>query len=349
MNDASLTPGARILIVTDAWFPQVNGVVRTFSTVTAHLEKMGFVVRLITPDQFKTVPCPTYPSIRLAVLPGRRIAEIITTFAPQAIHVATEGPLGFAARNFCVRHNLPFTTSYATKFPEYIHARIRLPLRAGYAAMRWFHKPSRAIMVATPSLERELRARGFSRLVRWSRGVDTDLFRPREKSFLAAPRPILLYVGRVAVEKNIEAFLQLPLPGSKFVVGDGPQLPSLRQKYPHVHFVGMKHGEELARYYAAADVFVFPSLTDTFGLVMLEALACGVPVAAYPVTGPIDVIDHAGVGVLHDDLASAVQQALAIPSDRCRAFALQFSWQRVTQLFLQNLAPISPTTFSTKT
>lgn len=342
MTPSHLPSPLRILIVTDAWLPQINGVVRTFSATVKHLEDMGHTVRLITPDQFRTVPCPTYPSIRLAVFPGRRVARIISDFNPHAIHIATEGPLGLAARTVCVRRQLPFTTSYATKFPEYIHARVRLPLAAGYAAMRWFHKPSRAVMVATASLQRELEHLGFKNLVRWTRGVDTDLFRPRDKSFLTDPRPILLYAGRVAVEKNIEAFLALPHPGTKYVVGDGPQRATLQQKFPHVRFVGMKHGEELARYYAAADVFVFPSRTDTFGLVMLEALACGVPVAAYPVTGPLDVINGSGAGVLNEDLALAVQQALAIPPDRCRAFALQFSWRHVAELFLQHLAVFSP-------
>lgn len=346
MTSALAQSPLRILIVTDAWLPQINGVVRTFSATVNHLEDMGHSVRLITPDQFRTVPCPTYSSIRLAVLPGRRVARIISEFNPHAIHIATEGPLGFAARNICVRRQLPFTTSYATKFPEYIHARVRLPLTAGYAAMRWFHKPSRAVMVATASLQRELEQHGFSNLVRWTRGVDTDLFRPRDKSFLTDPRPILLYAGRVAVEKNIEAFLSLPHPGTKYVVGDGPQRAELQRKYPHVRFVGMQHGENLARYYAAADVFVFPSRTDTFGLVMLEALACGVPVAAYPVTGPLDVINGSGAGVLNDNLALAVQQALAIPPDRCRNFALQFSWRHVAELFLHNLSIFSPPSLS---
>lgn len=346
MTSARVTSPLRILIVTDAWLPQINGVVRTFSATVKHLEQMGHSVRLITPDQFRTVPCPTYPSIRLAVLPGRRVARIISEFNPHAIHIATEGPLGLAARNVCVRRQLPFTTSYATKFPEYIHARVRLPLAAGYAAMRWFHKPSRAVMVATASLQRELEQHGFKNLVRWTRGVDTDLFRPRDKSFLNDLRPILLYAGRVAVEKNIEAFLTLPNSGTKYVVGDGPQCAALQQKFPHVRFVGMKHGEELARYYAAADVFVFPSRTDTFGLVMLEALACGVPVAAYPVTGPLDVINGSGAGVLNEDLALAVQQALTISPDRCREFALQFSWRHVAELFLQNLAIFSPPSLS---
>ena len=331
----------RILIATDAWLPQINGVVRTFTATIKHLEDMGHTVRVISPDQFRTVPCPTYPSIRLALLPGRRIARIFSAFAPHAIHIATEGPIGLAARNICCRRRLPFTTSYATKFPEYIHARIRLPLSSGYAAMRWFHKPSRAVMVATPSLQRDLDARGFRNLVRWTRGVDTELFRPRDKSFLTDPRPILLYAGRVAVEKNIEAFLSLPNPGTKYVVGDGPQLPPLQKKYPSVRFVGMKHGEELARFYAAADVFVFPSRTDTFGLVILEALASGVPVAAYPVTGPLDVINSSGVGVLNENLSLAVQQALTISPTQCRAFALQFSWQRVAELFLNHLALVS--------
>jgi len=331
----------RILIATDAWLPQINGVVRTFTATIKHLENIGHTVRVVSPDQFRTLPCPTYPSIRLAVLPGRRIARIIADFAPHAIHIATEGPIGLATRNFCCRQGLPFTTSYATKFPEYIHARVRLPLPSGYAAMRWFHKPSRAVMVATPSLQRDLEAHGFRNLVRWTRGVDTELFRPRDKSFLSDPRPILLYTGRVAVEKNIEAFLSLPNPGTKYVVGDGPQLPALQKKYPSVRFAGMKHGEELARYYAAADVFVFPSRTDTFGLVMLEALACGVPVAAYPVTGPLDVINGSGAGVLNENLSLAVQQALAISPAHCRAFALQFSWQRVAEIFLNHLTLIA--------
>ncbi len=332
----------RILIVTDAWLPQVNGVVRTLRATIDELTRMGHCVEVVSPDQFRTLPCPSYPEIRLALVPGRRLARRIAAFAPDAIHLATEGPLGLAARNLCVRRGIPFTSAYATKFPEYIHARVRLPLAWGYGAMRWFHKPSRAVMVATASLQRELEGHGFTHLVRWTRGVDTELFCPRDKAFLNDPRPILLYAGRVAVEKNIEAFLSLDVPGTKYVVGDGPQRAALQRAYPAVRFAGMKHGGELAAYYAAADVFVFPSRTDTFGLVMLEALACGVPVAAYPVTGPLDVINGSGAGVLDNDLSAAVRAALAIPAARCRAFALDYSWRRVAELFLHHLAPISP-------
>ncbi|WP_207478057.1 glycosyltransferase family 4 protein [Arenibaculum pallidiluteum] len=329
----------RILIVSDAWHPQVNGVVRTLNTTRQELEALGHTVEIIGPDRFRTVPMPTYPEIRLALAAGRRLARLIAGFHPDAIHIATEGPLGFAARRYCLRHGLPFTTAYHTRFPEYIRDRAPVPLALSYAVVRRFHAPAHAVMVATQTIEDDLRRRGFSNIRRWSRGVDTALFRPGDKDFLDAPRPISMYVGRVAVEKNLEDFLSLDLPGTKFVVGDGPQLAELRQRFPQVRFVGAKHGEELARHYAAADVFVFPSRTDTFGLVLLEALASGVPVAAYPVPGPLDVIDGSGVGVLDEDLGRAVRGALGIDPAACRDYALRFSWRASAQQFLDNLRP----------
>lgn len=300
---------------------------------------------MITPEQFRSVPCPTYPEIRLALFPGRRMARTIERFRPCVVHIATEGPLGLTARRYCVRRGIPFTTAYHTKFPEYLEARMPIPASLTYKGMRWFHKPSSAVMVATATVENELARRGFGNIRRWSRGVDTTLFRPRDKAFLDLPRPIALYVGRVAVEKNIEAFLALPEPRSKVVVGDGPQLEQLARKYPDVRFVGLKEGEDLARHYAAADVFVFPSLTDTFGLVLLEALACGVPVAAYPVAGPLDVIGDAPVGCLHDDLAVAVREALKASPDACRAHAEKYSWAASTAQFLDNVKPFPPGVF----
>ena len=284
------------------------------------------------------MPCPTYPEIRLALFPGRRVGREIEAFRPQAIHIATEGPLGVAARAHCLRKGYPFTTAYHTRFPEYIHARVPLPLPWLYAVMKWFHGPSSAIMVATQTIEDDLKARGFRPPVRrWSRGVDTNLFHPRDKGFLDDPRPISLFTGRVAVEKNIEAFLALDLPGTKVVVGDGPQLENLKRKYPAVRFAGLKEGEELAEYFAAADVFVFPSRTDTFGLVLLEAMASGVPVAAYPVPGPLDVVNRSGAGVLDDDLGAAVERALAIPPQVCRTHALKYSWEASFDQFQANL------------
>jgi len=336
----------RILIVTDAWHPQVNGVVRTLTTLKEHLTTGGYEPVMITPDQFRSMPCPSYPEIRLALFPGRKMARIIESLRPCVVHIATEGPLGFTARRYCVRRGIPFTTAYHTKFPEYLEARSPIPAKWTYKGMRWFHRPSSAVMVATQTVENELVRQGFGNIKRWSRGVDTNVYRPRQeggdKSFLDLPRPIALYVGRVAVEKNIEAFLSLPEPKSKVVVGDGPQMAELSRKYPDVKFVGLKEGEELARTYAAADVFVFPSLTDTFGLVLLEALACGVPVAAYPVAGPIDVLGDAPVGCLHADLAVAVREALKASPAACRAHAEKFSWAASTAQFLDNVRPFPP-------
>jgi glycosyltransferase involved in cell wall biosynthesis len=324
--------GARILIVTDAWHPAVNGVVRTIDSLAAELRILGHEVQVIGTDRFRTLPLPSYPEVRLAWDSGR-LAAMIDAAAPEAIHIATEGPLGLAARRYCLRRKKPFTTAFHTRFPEYLASRLPVPLGWSYAALRRFHAPAAAVMVATPTLEGTLRDRGFERLRLWTRGVDTDLFRPRDKSFLDAPRPIWLCVGRVAVEKNLEAFLRLDLPGTKYVVGDGPQLPSLRRRHAAARFVGYKHGEELARYYAAADAFVFPSRTDTFGLVLLESLAAGVPVAAFPVAGPLDVVGTSGVGSLQDDLGAAALAALAIDPRRCRAYALGFSWAAAARQF----------------
>ena len=331
----------RILIITDAWFPQVNGVVRTLSTVSNELRNLGHDVSVVGPSRFRTIPCPTYPEIRLAIDAKRRMPKLIDGFQPDAVHISTEGPLGMAARRYCKRRGYRFTTAYHTRFPEYVHARARIPASWIYAILRWFHGAAENVMVSTQSIEADLKQRGFENIVRWSRGVDTSLFRPRDKAFLSDPRPIALYVGRVAVEKNIEEFLRLPFQGTKYVVGDGPQLRILRKRHPDVRFVGVKEGEELASYYAASDVFVFPSKTDTFGLVLLEALASGVPVAAYPVSGPLDVIEDAKVGCLRDELAFAVSGALTIPSRACRDYAVRFRWQNSARQFLSNLVPVT--------
>jgi glycosyltransferase involved in cell wall biosynthesis len=342
----------RILVVSDAWLPQVNGVVRTLDVLKGELERIGHDVVMVTPDRFRTFPCPTYPEIRLAFRPGRKIARLIEAAQPCAIHIATEGPLGWAARRYCLRRRLPFTTAYHTKFPEYIKARFRVPLPLSYAVMRRFHAPAARVMVATQGIESELERRGFARIGRWSRGVDTEMFRPRPEvkgaggPFAGLTGPVFLYVGRVAVEKNIEAFLALDLPGSKAVVGDGPLLDEMRRRHPEVHFAGARFGEDLARHYAAADVFVFPSRTDTFGLVLLEALASGLPVAAYPVPGPLDVIGASPAGILDEDLAGAARRALEIDPDLCRAHALTFSWAASTRQFVDNLSPFESARWS---
>lgn len=331
----------RIALLTDAWFPQVNGVVRTLSRVQAELEALGHTMTVVAPPAFRTLPCPTYPEIRLALAPGRKVGRLLAASGAEAIHIATEGPLGLAARRWCLRRGLPFTTSYHTRFPEYVAARAPVPAAWGYRVMRWFHRPSSGVMVATASLREELAARGFANLRPWTRGVDLDLFRPRpgEAAPYDLPRPVFLYVGRVAVEKNIEAFLGLDLPGSKLVVGGGPQLEALRRRFPGAHFAGPQQGEALARHYAAADVFVFPSLTDTFGLVVLEALASGLPVAAYPVTGPKDILAGSGAGALRADLRQAALAALALDRQAARRHAEGFSWPATARLFLEHLAP----------
>jgi glycosyltransferase involved in cell wall biosynthesis len=328
----------KIALVTDAWRPQTNGVVQTLSTTCEHLRALGHDVCVIEPNQFRTFPCPTYPEIRLAWFPCRRLAATLASFDPDAVHIATEGTLGLAARHWCLRHRLAFTTSYHTQFPEYVRARLPIPLALSYAHLRGFHGAAQRTMVATPAMQQQLEERGFRNIVRWTRGVDVALFKPAEKAFLAFPRPIAIYVGRVAVEKNIEAFLRTELPGTKVVVGDGPARAELQLRYPSVRFLGYKFGAELAAHIAAADVFVFPSRTDTFGLVLLEAMACGVPVAAYPVTGPIDVVQDGVTGALDTDLRAATLRALQIDPMQCRAHALQHTWENATRQFLSNLA-----------
>lgn len=329
----------KISLITDAWRPQVNGVVNTLQHTISHLSEMGHEVQTITPEHFPTLPCPTYPDIRLSMFPYRGVASRLAGFSPRAVHIATEGPLGLAARRYCMRHRLPFTTAYHTRFPEYIRARTGLPLSLSYRWLRWFHDPARVVMVPTAVVRDDLGARGFRNLGMWSRGVDTELFSPGPRDFLSTARPIHLYVGRVAVEKNIEAFLALDLPGSKWVVGEGPQLAALRRRYPEVSFAGVLPPTQLAAYYRAADVFVFPSRTDTFGLVLLEAIACGTPVAAYPVTGPIDVLGgKSAAGVLDEDLRRACLAAAQLDREKVRQHALGFSWQTATQQFLRHLA-----------
>jgi len=304
------------------------------------LGALGHEVALITPTGFRTVPCPTYPEIRLAIAPGARVARMIEEFEPDAVHVETEAPLGLAARRHCLVTGRPFTTAYHTQFPEYIYARCRLPLGISYRWLRWFHGPAHAVMVPTPAIHRRLADRGFTNLAYWSRGVDQALFAPRQQES-RNDRPIFLYVGRVAVEKSIEDFLRLDLPGTKWVVGDGPARASLEAKFPGTVFHGAKYGEELADRYQQADVMVFPSRTDTFGLVLIEAMACGTPVAAYPVTGPIDVIRDRSAGVLDEDLRAAAIAALALDRAAVRRYALQYSWSAATRQFVQNLMPIA--------
>ena len=334
----------RILLATDAWEPQVNGVVRTLTRTVAECRAMGHEVEVVSPDQFKTFPLPTYPEIKLAMGAYEPVQEKFKAFEPEAIHIATEGPIGLAARRICLEWKLPFTTSYHTKFPEYVSARLPVPLSAGYAYMRWFHKPSGRLMVATPTMQQELVRQGFRNISPWTRGVDTDLFRPDlEPVFDGLKRPVFLYVGRVAVEKNIEAFLAVDLPGTKVVVGDGPQLEELKVKYPEAAFKGALFGEALARHFSNADVFVFPSLTDTFGLVILEAMACGTPVAAFPAPGPIDLIPNSGSGVLAETCESGLKEAclkaLECSRPATRAYAERFSWRASAEEFVRNLQP----------
>ncbi len=337
----------RIMLASDAWEPQVNGVVRTLTRVVSELEAMGHTVEVIHPGQFKTFPLPTYAEIKVAIGVYEPVQERFKAFEPEAVHIATEGPIGLAARRICVEWKLPFTTSYHTRFPEYVSARLPLPLAAGYAYMKWFHKPSGRLMVATPTMREELSRHGFRNISAWSRGVDTEQFHPRREGepdiFEGLARPIFLNVGRVAVEKNIEAFVALDLPGTKVVVGPGPQLDELKAKYPGVVFKGPKSGSDLAAHYACADVFVFPSLTDTFGLVILEAMAAGTPVAAYPAPGPIDLIPGSAAGVLAltatEGLREACIQALDLDRARVRAFAETFSWRACAEDFVKNLQP----------
>ncbi|MCY4157771.1 MAG: glycosyltransferase family 1 protein [Gammaproteobacteria bacterium] len=334
--------GMNIACVTDAWKPQVNGVVRTLETVAREAEALGHRIHIIHPGQFRTLPCPGYPEIRLAAGCRRELGRRLEALGANRIHIATEGPLGLAARRWCLRNKQAFTTSLHTRFPEYLHARCRLPLSWGWKAMRWFHGPARGVMVATPSLKRELRERGITNTRSWMRGVDTKLFRPGLPVPAALgdlPRPILLCVGRVSVEKNLPAFLELECPGSKVVVGDGPRLEKYRARYPQALFTGAKFGDDLAACYAAADIFVFPSRTDTFGLVMLEALACGTPVAAFPVPGPQDVLRDPRAASMDSDLSKAAARALTLDRGDCRRYAEQFGWERCARRFVRNLSP----------
>ena len=327
----------RIVIVSDAWLPQTNGVVHTLRQTARWLEHFGHAVQFITPQDFHTVPCPTYPEIRIALFPYSKMSRMIDALRPDALHIATEGPLGLAARRYCLERGMCFTTSYHTQFPQYLRARLPIPLEASYRALRWFHGVGERCMVSTPTLRADLAARGFKNLVHWHRGVDTELFRPRSKDFLQLPRPIAAYLGRVAIEKNVEAFLKMPWSGTQLVIGGGPELPRLKRQYPRAMFAGFLFGEDLAAHLAAADVLVFPSRTDTFGLVSLEAMACGVPVAAYPVTGPVDVIDDGITGALDDDLEVAAHRALALDPQACRERALLCGWDTCTREFEGNL------------
>jgi len=327
----------RVLIATDAWHPQVNGVVRTLTSLARTAQSLGVAVEFLTPEGFPTFPLPTYPGLRLAVPDPGRIARRIEAIAPDAIHIATEGPIGHMVRRYCMRAKLRFTTSYTTRFPEYISARLAIPESWSYAVLRRFHAAAAVTMVSTPSLMTELAARGFKNLGMWTRGVDTDLFRPEQAIDLALPRPIFVSVGRVAVEKNLEAFLSLDLPGTKIVIGHGPQEAELRRRFPDAKFLGLLEDKTLAAHLAGADAFVFPSRTDTFGVVQLEALACGVPIAAYPVTGPQDVVAGNPIGVLDEDLRAACLGALRVSREACRNFALSRSWEKSARQFITHL------------
>jgi glycosyltransferase involved in cell wall biosynthesis len=331
----------RVLIATDAWHPQVNGVVRTLTSLARSAKSLGVEIEFLSPDGFPSVPLPTYPDIRLALTSSRQIARRIDQHRPDAIHIATEGPLGHRTRAYCLKRGLPFTTSYTTRFPEYIAARSPVPAAWIYGILRRFHAAAAVTMVATPSLMSELRQRGFSNLGMWTRGVDTTLFHPDRAIELPFPRPIFVYVGRVAVEKNLEAFLSLDLPGTKVIIGSGPQEPELRQRFPDTKFLGLIENERLAAHLASTDVFVFPSLTDTFGVVQLEALASGVPIAAFPVTGPKDVIGNNPVGVMSDDLRAACLAALHVSRGACRAFALTCSWEVSARQFIGHLRNVT--------
>lgn len=330
----------RLLLITDAWFPQVNGVVRALSTTRDRMLALGHEVEVLAPERFKSVPCPTYPEIRLALCTPNRLGRIIQEVEPDAVHIATEGPLGLCARRWLMRHGIAFTTSFHTLFPQYLELRFGIPQRWTFKAVRRFHGAAAATMYSTPTLRAMLEQHDFRNLVRWVRGVDTDLFTPGPGADLAMPRPIQLYVGRIAVEKSLEDFLSLDTPGSKVMIGDGPQRNKLEKRYPKAHFLGTLLGDNLLAHYRAADVFVFPSRTDTLGLVMLEAMACGVPVAAFPVHGPLDVVGDSAAGVLDDNLATAINKAVGIEAQICRNRALEFSWDQSVQEFYHNLVPI---------
>jgi 1,2-diacylglycerol 3-alpha-glucosyltransferase/glucuronosyltransferase len=336
-----------ILIVTDAWHPQVNGVVRVLDTLRTRLMDRGFEVTVISPNDFITIPCPGYAEIPLALFPQRKIRARLKRMRPDVIHIATEGPVGWAMRKICLKKGLPFTTAYHTKFPQYVHERAPISLERLYGLMRKFHGPSECVFAPSHTVAEELESFNFKNVFKWSHGVDTDSFSPQEKDFFDLPRPIHMYIGRIAVEKNLPAFLDLDLPGSKVVVGPGPMREELMEKYPDVLFHLSYSDRELALCYSAADVFVFPSLTDTFGLVMAESLACGVPIAAFPVSGPLDVFGQKGAcdmsfGALHEDLGEAVKLAYNKSPQACRSHAMNFSWKQVVDEFLDKIVPIDP-------
>jgi len=333
IDAAASPPAMRVLIATDTWRPQVNGVVRSIEQMAFHARQFSATVELVTPFDFRTLPLPTYPEIRLALARPEAVARRIAAFAPTHIHIATEGPVGFATRAVCLRRGFPYSTSYHTRFPEYVSARIPIPQSWVYAVLRRFHGRAGSTLVATESLRDELLEHGFSNIRLWSRGVDATLFSPLKEAALDYPRPVFLYVGRLAVEKNLPAFLSLDLPGTKVVVGDGPARAELQRQFPQAHFLGTLTGEALATVYASADVFVFPSRTDTFGMVLLEALASGLPIAAFPVPGPKDVLGKSACGVLDEDLREAALAALKVSRARCRAFAERFRWEESARQF----------------
>ena len=326
----------RILIVSDAWHPQVNGVVRTLASLVEELRERGFEVKVVAPQAFRTIPCPTYPEIRLALTGADGMARIIDSFMPDAVHIATEGPLGFAARRVCLRRGVRFTTSLHTRFPEYLRKRAPIPERLTYNVLRWFHNAASSCLVPTESMRRQLEPLGFRNLVTWTRGIDRHIFRPCEPIALNLPRPIFVTVSRLAPEKTVEGFLDLDLPGSKLVVGDGPSMASLAARYPEAHFAGLQTGDALARYYSSADVFVFPSKTDTFGNVLIEALACGVPVAAFPEPGPTDVIAESGAGAISQDLREACLAALSIDRETAFRRSFAYNWDACAEIFLEH-------------
>lgn len=331
----------KIAIVTDAWAPQINGVVRTLMATKAQIEAQGHRVEMISPDLYPSWPCPTYPEIRLAVAGSESVGQRIADFDPDAVHLSTEGPLCLAARRWCMRNGLRFTTAYHTQFPDYFEARTGISAEWVWKYIRWFHGPSAAVLVSTPSIRKILNAHGVPHTAHWSRGVDVSNFSPDAPLpalYATLPRPIQLYVGRIAVEKNIEAFLRVDHRGSKVVVGDGPARAALEQQYPDVHFLGSLGGRDLAGAYAGADVFVFPSRTDTFGLVMIEALACGTPVAAYPVSGPVDIVTPM-TGALDEDLATAIENALTRDRADCAIYGATFTWNASAAQFLSALVP----------
>lgn len=324
----------RILIGTDAWLPQVNGVVRTLANLTAELRALGHDIELVSPADFRTIACPTYPEIRLAWARRQALQERLRRFDPDVVHIATEGPIGVQLRAVCLASGIRFTTSFHTRFPEYVRSRAPVPVSLSYALLRRFHQPATTCLVTTEAMRRDLAGRGFQRVSTWTRGVDLSQFRPIEPVVLDLPRPVFMTVSRLAPEKNIESFLDLDLPGSKLVVGDGPSLASLRRRYPHVHFAGAQSGEDLVRHYAAGDVFVFPSRTDTFGIVLIEALACGLPFAAFPEPGPTEIAGGRRVGVLSAHLRDACLSALRIDRSATVRRAADFTWRACAEDFL---------------